>query len=141
MRQRTRIHADQVAWQPAHEVWPGYVCDGLPDDQPPGEGGIHLKVLRRPAEGAGCWFVLIRFSPPEGHGIRITAVAASDEEVFILSDASGQARPGSFTCNPEGLRHGNSFTGETMALVHYHGSPDKVLKAEAVALQGRGGVA
>lgn len=129
MAKRISIDSNELDWQPAHEVFPGYrVAAGGPDH------GIFVKVLRRPEDGGGCWFCLLRFNPPDGYAIRVTAVAASDEEVFILSDESGHHQLGAFGCNPEGLRHGNTLTGDTVVLAHYHGAPDDVLKAELVEL-------
>lgn len=136
----TRIKIDTAGtdWQPAHEVWPGYDLPAAGGVADANGAGIFLKVLRRPSDGGGCWCALLRFAPPPGAAIRVTAIAASDEEVLILSDASGSTRPGTFTCNPEGLRHGNTFTADTVAYVHYHGDPDRMLKAEVVPLAGPG---
>lgn len=99
---------------------------------------MFLKVLRRPGDGGGCWCALLRFRPPAGRAIRVTAVAASDEEVVVLSDGSG-GRSATFSCNPEGLRHGNTFAADTTAFVHYHGEPDEVLRMELVEQAGATG--
>jgi len=89
-----------------------------------------FKVLRRPDDGGGCWHCLFRFRPPSGRAIRVTAIARSDEEVFILTGE----RAGHYGCNPPGLRHGQTLTEDTTVLVHYHGQPDDVLRAEVVDL-------
>ena len=128
---RIKLDTAQLDWRPAHEVWPGYVLGGLDQSSDPSGAGVFLKVLRRPEDGGGCWCALLRFSPPAGQAIRVTATAASDEEVLILSDSAG-TRPGTFTCNPKDLRHGNTFVADTVAFVHYHGDPDDVLRAELV---------
>jgi hypothetical protein len=130
---RIKLNYDELSWQPAHEVWPGYRLQDLDTTTSPSSGpGVFVKVLRRPGDGGGCWCALLRFTPPRKHAIHVTAVAASDEEVFILSDSSSHSRSGIFTCNPEGLRHGNTFAADTVAYVHYHGEPDQILKAELV---------
>ena len=140
---RIKLDTEELDWQPAHEVWPSYRIEGLDAGAPDGGSrtdgedyrpGVFLKVLRRPSDGGGCWCALLRFSPPPGKAIRVKAIAASDEEVFILSDASGEARPGVFSCNPKGLRHGNTFAGDTIAYVHYHGDPDQILGIELIEL-------
>jgi hypothetical protein len=131
---RIKVDPNDLAWRPAHEVWPEYRLEGANSGSDPYGAGIFVKVLRRPDDGGGCWCVLLRFTPPPEKAIRVTAVASSDEEVLILSDQSETDRSGSFTCNPAGLRHGNTFTGETVAFVHYHAEPDQVLKAELVEL-------
>lgn len=132
---RIKLDTNELDWQPAHEVWPSYRIDGLQDES---RHGVFLKVLRRPSDGGGCWCALLRFSPPPGKAIRVKAIAASDEEVFILSDGSGQARPGAFSCNPKGLRHGNTFAGDTIAYVHYHGDPDEILGIQLIELSQAG---
>jgi hypothetical protein len=128
---RTQIDTGTIDWVPAGEILADYHVDtGSPDT------GVFLKVLRRPEDGGGCWHWLIRFTPPAGRGIRITAVAESDEEIFFLRDESPESRTGVYACNEAGLRHGITVTGETVALVHYHGAPDRILRAEVVELQG-----
>ncbi|MGH9114318.1 MAG: hypothetical protein ACRDWW_00655 [Acidimicrobiales bacterium] len=134
MAERIKLESGDMDWRPAHEVWPGYRMDTVPDGVDPSACGVFVKVLRKPDDGGGCWNALVRFRPPDGYALRITAVASSDEEVYILSDASGQAREGTYTCNPEGLRHGNTFASDTVALLHYHGGPDDVSKIELVEL-------
>jgi hypothetical protein len=130
---RIKLNSDELSWQPAHEVWPGYRLQDLDTTTSPSSDlGVFVKVLRRPEDGGGCWCALLRFTPPAGQAIRVTAVAASDEEVFILSDFSSPGRSGSFTCNRKGLRHGNTFAADTMAYIHYHGEPDHILRAELV---------
>lgn len=129
MASRISIDTTTIDWQPAHEVLPGYLFDGAGPDH-----GAFVKVLRRPDDGGGCWHLLLRFSAPDGKALRITATAASDEEVFILTDTSGQDRAGSYGCNPEGLRHGQTVIGELVALVHYHGAPDDIIRTEVVDL-------
>lgn len=62
-------------------------------------------------------------------------LAESDEESFFLSDQSGEDRAGVYSCNPAGLWHGITITADTVALVHYHGEPDRILRAEVVELQ------
>ncbi|MHB1584793.1 MAG: hypothetical protein ACYCU7_07330 [Acidimicrobiales bacterium] len=134
MAPRIKIDPGTVGWQPAEEVWPGYRLEGGGADC-----GIFVKVLRRPADGAGCWCALVRFLPPPGFAIRLSAVAASDEEVLLLTGPDGaEPASGVFTCNPEGLRHGNTLTADTTAYIHYHGDPDRVLRAELVALDELG---
>lgn len=127
MASRIKIDTKAIDWVPAGEVWPGYRLEGLPDDSDPACHGIFLEVLRRPEDGGGC--ALLRFVPPPGHAIRVTATAASDEEVLMLTEGQG-----TFTCNPEGLRHGNTLTQDTTAFVHYHRDPDDVIRTELVAL-------
>jgi hypothetical protein len=125
MGERISIDSNEIEWQPAAELFPGYV---LETDDP--DAGIFVKPLRRPEDGAGCWHCLLRFRPPQGRGIRITAIAQSDEEVFMLTGT----RAGQYGCNPEGLRHGQTVTEDTTVLVHYHGAPDDVLRAEVIEL-------
>ena len=127
MAKRISIDTNEIDWLPAAEVFPGYQLEAEDRD-----AGIFVRVLRRPSDGGGCWQCLLRFVPPSGKGIRITAVAQSDEEVFILDTH----RSGSYSCNPAGLRHGQTVTEETTALVHYHGDPDRILKAEVIELVG-----
>lgn len=129
MASRIKLDTNSVDWVPAGEVWPGYRLEHLPPEADAGRHGMFLKVLRSPDDGGGCWCALLRFAPPPGHAIRVTATAASDEEVLIISGGSG-----SFTCNPEGLRHGNTLTQDTTAFVHYHRDPDDVIKTEVIAL-------
>lgn len=112
---RIKLHLDELSWEPADTVWPDYRLGGIRATDPEGSG-IFVKVLRRPSDGGGCWCALLRFAPPPGRAIRLTAVAASDEEVLVLPGGPGTpdaAAIGPFTCNPEGLRHGNTFTAET----------------------------
>jgi hypothetical protein len=123
-RART-IDPNQLEWTPAGEVMPGFKA--LDDT----DGGVFLKVLRRPEDGGGCWHWLIRFAPPAGRAIRVTAIAESDEEIFFLA-GSEDGGAGPYGCNPAGLRHGVTITEETVALVHYHGAPDTILRAEVV---------
>jgi|SRR5262245_35283752 len=123
MTKRISIDTNEMTWQRASEVFPGYVLD---TDDP--EAGIFVKPLRGPDDGGGCWHCLLRFRPPAGRAIKVTAVARSDEEVFILN--SGRA--GQYGCNPMGLRHGQTVTEDTTILVHYHAAPDEVLRAEVV---------
>jgi len=131
---RIKVDTDGLSWQPAHEVWPWHRLAGIDASAAPPAPGVFVKVLCRPEDGGGCWCALLRFVPPAGRAIRISAVAASDEEVFILFDSSDRDRSGSFTCNPDGLRHGNTFVADTIAFVHYHGQPDQVLKLEMTDL-------
>lgn len=140
MPTRIKLDPNTIGWQPADEVWPGYRLEPGPPDG--GEGsGIFVKVLRSPADGAGCWCALVRFVPPPGFAIRLTAVAASDEEVLLLTRPDpSEGSAGVFTCNPRGLRHGDTLTAVTTAYVHYHGDPDRVLRAELVALTELGTV-
>jgi hypothetical protein len=130
MVNRARVDTRTTDWVAAGEIRPDYAVDTGDADT-----GVFLKLLRRPDDGGGCWHWLIRFAPPEGRAIRITAVAESDEEIFFLSDESGEDRAGVYSCNPAGLRHGITVTAETVALVHYHGEPDRILRAEVVELQ------
>lgn len=125
MADRISIDTNAVDWQPAHEVFDSYRVDGVGPDH-----GVFIKVLRRPEDGGGCWHCLIKFSPPPGKTLRITATAASDEEVFILSDEGQHDRAGTYGCNPAGLRHGQVATGDLVALVHYHGAPDDIIRCE-----------
>lgn len=129
MASRINVDTPTLDWQPAQEVFPGYVIEGAGS-----EHGAFVKVLRRPEDGGGCWHVILKFSPPAGKAIRIVATAASDEEVFVLQDASGHDREGSYSCNPAGLRHGQTATADLVALVHYHGDPDDIIRAELVEL-------
>lgn len=130
MVDRARVDTRTSDWVAAGEIRPDYAVDtGDPDT------GVFLKLLRRPDDGGGCWHWLIRFAPPEGRAIRITAVAESDEEIFFLSDESVEDRAGVYSYNPAGLRHGITVTAETVALVHYHGEPDRIVRAEVVELQ------
>lgn len=131
---RIKVGTDDLPWQAAQEVWPGYRFGDFEGSAAPPGPGVFVKVLRRPEDGGGCWCALLRFLPPEGRAIRVRAIAASDEEVFIVFDGSGNDRSGSFTCNPEGLRHGNTFVADTIAFVHYHGQPDEVLGIEVTDL-------
>jgi hypothetical protein len=112
-----------MEWQPAGEVFSGYVLD---TDDP--DAGVFVKVLRAPDDGGGCWHCLLRFRPPAGQAIRITAIAQSDEELFILTGD----RYGAYGCNPKGLRHGQTITEDTTVLVHYHDAPDDILRAKVV---------
>jgi hypothetical protein len=123
MANRISIDSNEIEWQPAAEVFPGYALD---TDDP--DAGISVKVLRAPEDGGGCWHCLLRFRPPAGKAIRITAIAQSDEEVFMLTGD----RYGQYGCNPKGLRHGQTITEDTTALVHYHDAPDDVLRAEVI---------
>lgn len=123
MGNRISLDTDEMEWQPAGEVFSGYALDS---DDP--NAGIFVKVLRRPEDGGGCWHCLLRFRPPAGQAIRITAVTQSDEELFMLSGD----RAGRYGCNPKGLRHGQTITEDTTALVHYHDAPDDVLRVEVV---------
>ena len=126
MGNRISLDTNAMDWQRAEDVHPDYKLDGLDDP----EAGIFVKVLRAPDHGGGCWHVLYRFRPPAGRAIRLTAVAASDEEVFILDGD----RAGHYGCNPKGLRHGQTVTEDTTFLVHYHEAPDEILKAEVIEL-------
>jgi len=123
MGTRISLDTNEMEWRPAAESFPGYTIDS---DDP--EAGVFAKVLRNPGDGGGCWHVLFRFRPPVGRAIRITAVARSDEEVFILTGD----RTGHYGCNPAGLRHGQTVTEDTTILVHYHDGPDEILRAEVV---------
>jgi len=123
MGNRIGLDTLEMDWRPAAEVFPGYT---LATDDP--EAGIFVKVLRNPDDGGGCWHLLFRFRPPAGGAIRVTAIARSDEEVFILSGE----RSGHYGCNPTGLRHGQTVTEDTTLLVHYHDAPDEILRAEIV---------
>ena len=125
MARHTRIATNDLEWTPAHEVMPGF--QGLDDTA----AGVFVKVLRRPDDGGGCWHWLIRFVPPPGRAIRVTAVAESDEETFYFTKG-GLECEGVYGCNPAGLRHGVTLTEETVALVHYHGEPDRIVRAEVV---------
>jgi hypothetical protein len=125
MTNRISLDTNAMEWEPAGKLFPGYV---LECDDP--DAGIFVKPLRRPEDGGGCWHVLLRFRPPAGQGIRITAIARSDEEVFMLTGD----RAGQYGCNPEGLRHGQTVTEDTTVLVHYHEAPDEVLRAEVIAV-------
>ena len=125
MGNRISLDTSEMEWQPAADVLPGYKLDV---DDP--ETGIFVKVLRHPDDGGGCWHLLLRFRPPAGQAIRLTAVAQSDEEVFILTGD----RAGQYGCNPEGLRHGQTVTEDTTILVHYHHAPDEILRAEIIEL-------
>lgn len=127
MGAQLKLTTGDIEWQPVSTVFDDYQ---VPPMEPP--AGVFVKVLRRPTDGGGCWHCLLRFRPPPGHAIRITAVARSDEEVYILSASDG--RDGMYSCNPAGLRHGQTLVSDTVALVHYHGQPDEVLRAEVVAL-------
>jgi hypothetical protein len=125
MTPRIRIDTQELDWRPAGEVMPGFnALDGT-------DARVLVKVLRRPLDGGGCWHWLIRFIPPEGQAIRVNAVAESDEEIFYLSGSHGDG-DGVYGCNPAGLRHGVTVTEETTALVHYHGAPDRILRAELI---------
>jgi hypothetical protein len=134
MTSRTNIDTTAVPWQPASDVFPGYCFEGLE----PGYGAF-VKVLRKPGDGGGCWQVLLRFAAPSGKALRLTATAASDEEAYILSDTSGHGRVGAYSCNPAGLRHGQTIVGEVVALVHYHGDPDDIIRAEGLDLHDLAG--
>jgi hypothetical protein len=125
MTSRITIVSDEIAWQPAGDVFPGYELQTADPD-----AGIFVKPLRRPEDGGRCWHGLLRFRPPQGKGIRITAVAQSDEEAFMLTGD----RAGLYSCNPEGLSHGQTITEDTTALVHYHHAPDEILRAEVIEL-------
>ena len=125
MGNRVSLDTNQMEWQPAADVLPGYKIDVDGPDE-----GIFVKVLRSPEDGGGCWHLLLRFRPPAGRAIRITAVAQSDEEVFILTGE----RAGHYGCNPTGLRHGQTMTEDTTVLVHYHDLPDDILRAEVIEL-------
>jgi hypothetical protein len=126
MENRISLNTDEMEWLPAADFFPGYAVEGAE----PGTG-IFVKPLRRPEDGGGCWHLLLRFRPPEGRAIRITAIAQSDEELFMLS---GQ-RAGQYGCNPKGLRHGQTITEDTTVLVHYHDEPDEILRAEVIDLE------
>jgi hypothetical protein len=130
MATRINVNSNELDWCPADDVFDSYHLDTSATDD--ADAGIFVKVLRRPDDGGGCWHCLLRFRPPVGHAIRITAVAQSDEEVFFLS--SGDGREGVYGCNPQGLRHGQTVTTDTIVLAHYHGEPDDVLRAELVPL-------
>jgi hypothetical protein len=123
MGNRISLDTKGMEWRPAAEVLPGYDIDS---DDP--EAGIFVKVLRNPDDGGGCWHLLFRFRPPTGRAIRLTAVAQSDEELFILTGD----RSGHYGCNPKGLRHGQTITEDTTVLVHYHAAPDDILRAEVI---------
>jgi hypothetical protein len=123
MGNRISLDTNEMEWQPAAALFSGYQLD---TDDP--EAGIFAKVLRSPDDGGGCWHVLFRFRPPAGRGIRVTAIAQSDEEVFILTGE----RTGHYGCNPKGLRHGQTVTEDTTILVHYHDAPDEILRAEVI---------
>ena len=125
MANRISVDTNEVAWRPAAEVFAGYAID---IEEP--DAGIFVKVLRRPEEGGGCWHCLLRFNPPSGRAIRLTAVAQSDEELFMLTGD----RAGHYGCNPKGLRHGQTITEDTTVLVHYHDGPDEILRAEVIDL-------
>lgn len=123
MTHRISIDSNDMEWRRAAEVFAGYALD---TDDP--DAGIFVKVLRMPDDGGGCWHCLLRFRPPAGKAIRITAIAQSDEELFMLTGD----RYGHYGCNPKGLRHGQTITEETTALVHYHDAPDDILRADVV---------
>lgn len=123
MGERISLDTNEMEWRPAAEWFPGYTIDSRDP-----EAGVFAKVLRTPDDGGGCWHLLFRFRPPTGRAIRITAIARSDEEVFILTGD----RTGHYGCNPTGLRHGQTVTEDTTLLVHYHGAPDEILRAEVV---------
>src|SRR5437868_5437360 len=97
MANRISIDTSGIEWQPASDVFAGYRLEnhagaqGDADDGDDTAAGIFVRVLRRPADGGDCWHCLLRFRPPAGRAIRITAVAESDEEVFIVdTDRAGQ---------------------------------------------------
>jgi len=125
----TRISTDsrELEWRPASEI---EVFSAYRLDSDEADTGIFVKVLRQPDDGGGCWHCLFRFRPPPRRAIRVTAIARSDEEVFILTGE----RAGHYGCNPSGLRHGQTLTEDTTVLVHYHGQPDDVLGAEVIDL-------
>ena len=125
MGNRISLDTNEIEWKPAVDVFPGYE---LETDDP--EAGIFVKVLRGPDDGGGCWHCLLRFRPPAGKAIRITAVAQSDEEVFMLTGGGA----GRYGCNPKGLRHGQTVTEDTTVLVHYHDGPDEILRTEVIDL-------
>jgi len=131
MTTRSHLDTNAMEWVPAGEILADYHVE---TDSP--DTGVFLKVLRRPQDGGDCWHWLIRFAPPVGRGIRIAAVAESDEEIFFLRDESPEGRAGVYACNEAGLRHGVTVTGEAVALVHYHAAPDRILRAEVVEVQG-----
>lgn len=95
MTDRISIDSNELGWRPAADEFPGYALDTEDRD-----AGIFVKVLRRPDDGGGCWHCLLRFRPPEGKAIRITAVAQSDEEVFMLD---GRALPASRLASEAGI--------------------------------------
>ena len=125
MGTRISLDTEDMEWQPAAEVFPGYLLDTGDADT-----GIFVKVLRGPEDGGGCWHCLLRFRPPPGRAIRLTAITQSDEELFILTGD----RAGHYGCNPKGLRHGQTVTEDTTVLVHYHDGPDEILRAEVIEL-------
>jgi hypothetical protein len=49
MTNRISIDSNDIAWQPAHEVFSGYRLDTVDP-----EAGVFVKVLRAPADGGGC---------------------------------------------------------------------------------------
>jgi hypothetical protein len=125
MTRRTHLATTDLEWARASDVMPGFAA--LDDT----DAGVFVKVLRRPDDGGDCWHWLIRFVPPEGRAIRVTAVAESDEETFYFTNPGPECE-GVYGCNPAGLRHGVTLTEETVALVHYHGAPDRIVRAEIV---------
>mgnify|MGYP001553521161 FL=1 len=126
-----RVHIDHVEWTSAIPFYgPGAVFHG--------QEIVQLKVLcDRRHEGGGITWI-VKFIPPAGKLIKIIAVAASDEHVFVLdggrSTKSGipSNTSGGYSLNPKGQPHSAMFASEMTALVVYVGEPDEVKSIEVV---------
>jgi hypothetical protein len=129
------LHVDTAAlpWSSAVPFFgPGAVHEGTDI--------IQLKILSdRRAEGGGiAW--LVRFAPPAGKLIRITAVARSDEHVVPLEGGqgtkSGEIRrgAGSYALNPKGQPHSAMIPVETISLVIYTGEPDEITALDLIEI-------
>ena len=126
-----RVDIENVEWTSAIPFYgPGALYHG--------QEIVQLKVLcdRRHEGGGIAW--IVKFIPPAGKLMKITAVALSDEHAFILEGgrAAKSGRPSKtsngYSLNPKGQPHGAMIASEMTALVVYVGEPDEVKSIEVV---------
>ena len=124
---------------------PASTADWTPGNAIYGSGSIfegrelvHLKILSdRRAQGCGIAYI-VRFSPPPGKIIKVTAVAQSDEHVYILEGGSCNKKgeqigfPGDYALNPQGRPHAAFIAIEMVTLQVYAGEPDEIKSFEVI---------
>ncbi len=124
-----RVDIEDVEWTSAV---PFYGQGALYD----GQEIVRLKLLcDRRHEGGGITWI-VKFIPPAGKFIKVSAVALSDEHVFVLeggrSSKSGRPGkiPGGYSLNPKGQPHFAMIASEMTALVVYASEPDEITSIE-----------
>lgn len=102
-----------------------------------GKFGGWVKTLSTPQNGDG-WTFLVRHTPPEGKGIRFSAISRSREQCYCLignqrsENQSPVSLAGEYSFLQANTVHGGTLRDEVVHLVHYDGDPDEIWRYEVV---------